>query len=210
MRVPVRPDKKALRNKYSGLNVSSFVHALCNETFLKDNDHLFSEPNEVKELSIYHHSDKLSGPKKLIQDADSLSSHERKKMSEEYEENYNKAVKLPYGYTTTPLFSVFAQVELDEKRQFSNDRYDLSPLDIHNYSAFPKKHLEKLEQAYHQFRMQMEEDILVLGTWKLPDLNFQDDIVTIYHILYKYLYYESLRFAGPELQLSLKTYDTIR
>ena len=207
--VRLRPkvNRDALQEDYPGVNVKNFAHALHSETFLKDNHHLFSEPGEVSRLSVYHHTTKREGPEKFVQIADSLSSSERSKMSAEYEEEYSKAAGMPYGDISTPLFSVFAQVETTQERLFRGDRYDLAPLDIWDHSAFPKKDIMKLERAYHRLKEQMEQDVLEPGTWRLPDLNFEDDIVTIYHILYRYTWcmasatFEQKRRYYPDISL---------
>lgn len=186
--VRLRPklDRKSLLKEYPGVN-TGFAHALHSDSFLKDNDHLFSEPREVRSLAVYHNTKGRKGMEEIVWTADNLSSSERIKLSEEYEEEYKRAVggKMPYGDIPTPLFSVFAQVELTRARRFVGDRYDLAPLNVHDESIFPipEDKAQKLENAYHRLIERMEDDkLLEQRTWRLlPELNFKDDIVTIYY-----------------------------
>jgi CRISPR-associated protein Csm1 len=188
VRLRLKIDKESLREQFPGVNMG-VVHALHSDTFLKENCHLFSRPDEVRELSIYHHTKKHKGLSEVIRTADGLSSSERRSLSEEYEKEYRKAQGMPYGDIATPLFSVFTQVELTQSRRFEGDRYDLGPLDIWNCSAFPDPDMEKLQGAYRRLREQMEKDVLRPGTWRIcRDLNFKDDVVSLYYILYKYVW----------------------
>jgi len=169
-------------------------HARWSAQFIKNYQDLFSNPDILIDLVLYH-GDPGKKPDnlmvKLISIADKLSSSERRK-EEEYLESEGKDVG---ELSEVPLISVFEDVNLgkSETQKYVRMAYDLKPLELDKQILFPflkypkaKLHLKAYKEAFEKFEKDLQ---------KLKSVNF----TTLYYLLNKHIW--AVPSATPRVEI---------
>ena len=131
-------------------------HAFWSAQFIRDNEHLFSDPETIIDLVLYHSNPFKEKVKdnidvKFIALADWLSSMERR-LEDEYIERTGE--DLPERWET-PLVSIFNEIDIGKGKVPRILAYDLEALHCKKEVIFPHKEypLENLSKdSYTQLR----------------------------------------------------------
>jgi len=165
-------------------------HARWSANFIRKFENKFSDAESLIDMVLYHGNPNKKKDWKnnerdenkiiktlLISIADSLSSKERREeIWDEQEEEKEKRER-----SEIPLISIFNEINLGFHKEGTQKAYPLKILKIDNNHLFPNLTYptDKLpSNAYNEIRKSLEEDF--------ENLNKNDDIITIYHILYKH------------------------
>ncbi len=157
-------------------------HARWSAQFTKENQFLFSDPEKIIDLALYH-----SNPRKenindqFVEIADKLSSMERR-MDET--KDVDEIREFPKSWEV-PLISIFNRINLTEERKNHKLEYNLNPLSLNKDIIFPIKIGKFPRNAYKEsLKVRIEKDLKDLRNIRIS----QDDILTLYYLLYKYLW----------------------
>lgn len=159
-------------------------HARWSGQFISDiskvNNSLFSDPDTLIELVLYHAD---PGKKKenlgirIISIADKLSSAERREEDEYIEREDGDTLQSH----KVPLVSVFNEVSLGKNKYETLNAYDLQPLRLDRRVVFPFKKYP--DEELDEFRYSNQKDLFETD---IINLFRKDDIITLCYLLYKH------------------------
>jgi len=186
-------------------------HARWSAQFIKENEHLFSEPETIIDLVLYHSNpfkekvkDKIEV--RFIALADWLSSMERR-LEDEYIERTGR--DLPERWET-PCVSIFNEVDLGQGKVDKVLAYDLRALESKREIVFPQKEYPSQTLSKDAYTTLRDKDRGLRDELKNVG---KDDFITLYYLLQKYLwavpsatpYEKEKRFPDISLFDHLKT-----